>query len=116
MDIDAFVARHSGEWRGSRSWCPGARLTGAEADELVELYQRTATHLSVVRTRSPDPALVGRLSSLVARGRSAVGGRVGAGLAEVRRFAAVTFPVGRLPVLAVVVRRRRRCSLPCRSR
>jgi uncharacterized membrane protein SpoIIM required for sporulation len=69
------------------------RLTGAEADELVMLYQRTATHLSVVRTRSPDPALVGRLSSLVARGRSAVAGGSAPAWSEVRRFAAVTFPV-----------------------
>ena len=29
------------------------------------LYQRAATHLSVVRSRSPDPALVARLSRLV---------------------------------------------------
>jgi len=69
------------------------RLTGAEADELVMLYQRTATHLSLVRTRSPDPALVGRLSSLVARGRGAVAGGSAPAWSEVRRFAAVTFPV-----------------------
>jgi uncharacterized membrane protein SpoIIM required for sporulation len=47
----------------------------------------------MVRTRSPDPALVGRLSSLVARGRSAVAGGSAPAWSEVRRFAAVTFPV-----------------------
>jgi uncharacterized membrane protein SpoIIM required for sporulation len=93
VDIDAFVARHSGEWRRLEELVSRRRLTGAEADELVMLYQRTATHLSVVRTRSPDPALVGRLSSLVARGRSAVAGGSAPAWAEVRRFAAVTFPV-----------------------
>ncbi len=93
MDIDAFVARHSGEWRRLEELVSRRRLTGAEADELVMLYQRTATHLSVVRTRSPDPALVGRLSSLVARGRSAVAGGSAPAWSEVRRFAAVTFPV-----------------------
>ena len=93
MDIDAFVARHAGEWRRLEELVSRRRLTGAEADELVMLYQRTATHLSVVRTRSPDPALVGRLSSLVARGRSAVAGGSAPAWSEVRRFVTVTFPV-----------------------
>jgi len=93
VDIDAFVARHSGEWRRLEELVSRRRLSGAEADELVMLYQRTATHLSLVRTRSPDPALVARLSSLVARGRSAVAGGSAPGWAAVRRFAAVTFPV-----------------------
>ena len=48
------------------------RLHGSELDELVDLYQRAATHLSVVRTRSPDPVLVDRLSQLVTRARAAV--------------------------------------------
>ena len=93
MDIDAFVARHSGEWRRLEELVSRRRLSGAEADELVMLYQRTATHLSLVRTRSPDPTLVGRLSSLVARGRSAVAGGSVPAWSEVRRFATVTFPV-----------------------
>lgn len=93
MDIDAFVARHTGEWRRLEELIGRRRLTGAETDELVALYQRTATHLSLVRTRSPDPALVGRLSSLVARGRSAVTGGTTPAWSGVRRFFAVTFPV-----------------------
>ena len=93
MDVDAFVARHSGEWRRLDELLSRRRLTGAEADELVLLYQRTATHLSLVRTRSPDPALVSRLSSLVARARGAVAGGSVPAWSDVRRFAAVTFPV-----------------------
>lgn len=93
VDIDAFVARHSSEWRRLEELVSRRRLTGAEADELVTLYQRTATHLSLVRTRSPDPALIGRLSSLVARGRSAVAGGSVPAWSEVRRFFSVTFPV-----------------------
>jgi uncharacterized membrane protein SpoIIM required for sporulation len=93
VDIDSFVARHSAEWARLEELVSRRRLTGAEADELVTLYQRTATHLSLVRTRSPDPALLGRLSSLVARGRSAVAGSSAPAWSEVRRFFAVTFPV-----------------------
>ena len=40
----------------------GGSLTGAEVDELVDLYQRVSTHLSMVRTASSDSVLVGRLS------------------------------------------------------
>jgi uncharacterized membrane protein SpoIIM required for sporulation len=93
VDVDAFVARHSEEWRRLEELLGRRRLTGAEADELVLLYQRTATHLSLVRTRSPDPVLVGRLSSLVARARGAVAGTSAPSWSDVRRFATVTFPV-----------------------
>lgn len=96
MDIDAFIALHAPTWRRleelvQRASRPG-RCSGAELDELVDLYQRTATHLSVVRTSSPDPMLVDRLSALTVRARSVVaGGRV-RGWSEVGRFFAVTFP------------------------
>ena len=93
MDIDAFVARHAGEWRRLEDLVARRRLSGAEVDELVALYQRTATHLSMIRTRSPDPALVGRLSTLVARARSAVAGGSAPAWREIGRFFRVTFPV-----------------------
>nr|WP_221473345.1 stage II sporulation protein M [Planomonospora venezuelensis] len=68
-------------------------LDGAEVDELVELYQRVATHLSIVRSSSHDPLLVGRLSSLVARARSAVTGAHAPAWREFVRFWTVSFPV-----------------------
>jgi uncharacterized membrane protein SpoIIM required for sporulation len=93
VDIDAFVAAHLGEWQRLEQFVRRRRLTGAEADEMVALYQRAATHLSVVRTRFPDPALVGWLSSLVARGRSAVVGAPVLSWRAVARFCTETFPV-----------------------
>ena len=96
MDIDAFVAAHSPAWRRLEHLVGRARrprhLTGAELDELVDLYQRTATHLSVVRTSSPDPALVARLSTLVARSRSVVAGARRAAWSDAARFVVETFP------------------------
>lgn len=96
MDIDVFVAAHTAEWRRLESLANRAsrptRLSGAELDELVDLYQRTATHLSVVRTHSPDPMLIDRLSSLVARGRSAVAGAKTPSWQLVATFLQVTFP------------------------
>ncbi len=96
MDIDAFVAAHSPAWRRlehlvSRARRP-RRLSGGELDELVDLYQRTATHLSVVRSSSPDPQLVARLSTLVARSRSAVTGARRAGWSDAAEFLTTTFP------------------------
>ncbi|MFB9839518.1 stage II sporulation protein M [Actinoallomurus acaciae] len=94
MDVDAFVAAHNAEWRRLEQLVNrGARkLSGPEIDELVELYQRAATHLSVVRSSSPEPALVGRLSSLVARGRAAVTGAHAPMWRDVARFLTVSFP------------------------
>lgn len=59
MDLDVFVHTHRVAWdRLDHLLRRGRRLTGAEADELVDLYQRTATHLSLIRSSTPDPLLV----------------------------------------------------------
>lgn len=93
MDIDVFVAAHQAEWdRLTELLRRGTRLHGAEADELVTLYQRAATHLSVVRSTAPDPVLVGRLSSLVARARAAVTGAPSPTWRELGRFFARGLP------------------------
>jgi uncharacterized membrane protein SpoIIM required for sporulation len=99
MDVDAFVSAHRAEWARldalSRRADKGARrggLSGAEVDELVDLYQRTATHLSIVRSRTPDAQLIARLSTLTARGRAAVTGARQPAWRSVSRFVTVTFP------------------------
>ena len=93
MDVDAYVAAHRGEWQRLESLVGRrGRLSGDEVDELVMLYQRVATHLSVVRSASPDPALVGRLSSLVARARSAVTGSHSPAWKDLARFFTVVYP------------------------
>lgn len=92
MDIDAFVAVHRDEWDELERLVARSRLSGAEADRLVLLYQRTATHLSAVRSSAPDPALVGRLSSLVAQARSRLTGSREPVWRDVGRFFTVSFP------------------------
>jgi uncharacterized membrane protein SpoIIM required for sporulation len=78
VDLDAYVLAHSPEWQRLDDLVRRGRLSGAESDELVELYQRVATHLSVVRTSAPDGAVIAHLSSLLARARHrTVGTRVG---------------------------------------
>jgi uncharacterized membrane protein SpoIIM required for sporulation len=97
VDIDAFVAVHAGEWARLESLVRRARrprrLTGAEVDELVDLYQRTATHLSILQTRSPDPVLLARLSRTVANARAAVAGAHVPAWRTIGRFFTTTFPV-----------------------
>ncbi|MDH6220669.1 stage II sporulation protein M [Streptomyces pseudovenezuelae] len=93
MDLDVFVTAHRAEWdRLEALLGRQRRLTGAEADELVTLYQRTATHLSLIQSSVPDPQLTGRLSQLVARARSAVTGTRRASWRDVTRFLTYGFP------------------------
>jgi uncharacterized membrane protein SpoIIM required for sporulation len=93
MDLDVFVSTHRAEWdRLDALLRRQRRLTGAEADELVTLYQRTATHLSLIRSSAPDPQLTGWLSRLVARARSTVTGTRRASWRDVTRFLAYGFP------------------------
>lgn len=93
MDIDAFVAVHSRDWdRLEHLLSRASGLSGDEAEELVELYQRTATHLSILSSAAPDPALLGRLSALVARARSAVAGATTPARRDVAEFFRRRFP------------------------
>ncbi|MGW0712038.1 stage II sporulation protein M [Streptomyces sp. NPDC002643] len=93
MDLDVFVSAHRAEWdRLDALLRRQRRLNGAEVDELVALYQRTATHLSQIQSSAPDPQLTGRLSQLVARARSAVTGTRRASWRDVTRFLTHGFP------------------------
>lgn len=71
MDLDAFVAAHYAEWEQLRALSGRRVLSGAEADELLDLYQRAATHLSVIRSAAPDPTVVQYLSTTLAKARTA---------------------------------------------
>lgn len=94
MDVDAFVLTHRGTWDRLDQLVRRRRsLTGAEVDELVELYQRASTHLSMLRSASSDSLLIGRLSSLIARARSVVTGAHAPLSSAFVRFWTVSFPV-----------------------
>ncbi|GID93461.1 stage II sporulation protein M [Amorphoplanes digitatis] len=92
MDLDAYVAERRGEWNRLEVLARRRRLSPDEADELVLLYQRAATHLSVVRSHSPDPVLLALLSQLVIAGRSAVTGGRRFSWRPVARFFTSSFP------------------------
>lgn len=90
MDLDAITATHSEEWArlsrlAARARRP-RRLAAADVDELVDAYQRTATHLAQVRAAGGDPVLEARLSRLLAAARAAVTGSAPSAGAAVRTF------------------------------
>ena len=93
MDADAYVAAHEPQWRRLDTLVRRRRrLTGDEIDELVRLYQQTATHLSAVQSSAHDPVLVAALSSRLAKARAAVTGAHDRHWGMAGRFALVTFP------------------------
>jgi uncharacterized membrane protein SpoIIM required for sporulation len=92
VDLDAYVVAHQQTWQRLEELAKRRRLTGAEGDELVELYQRTATHLSVVRTSAPDAQVVAHLSSLLARARTRAEGSRTTTWSGVRTFLTDRFP------------------------
>lgn len=92
MDLDAYIATHVGQWRRLEELVGRRRLSGSESDELLDLYQRVSTHLSVVRSSSPDPSLVSYLSTLLARARHTATGSRTTSWGDLARFFTQTFP------------------------
>jgi uncharacterized membrane protein SpoIIM required for sporulation len=92
VDLDAYVLAHHAEWARLEELTAKRRLDGAESDELVERYQRVATHLSVIRTSAPDAGVITYLSLLLSRARNRAG-RAGTGTwYGVRTFVLERFP------------------------
>jgi len=92
MDLDAYVRAHQPTWQRLDALARRVPRTGREADELVDLYQEVATHLSVIRSSAPDPGVVAYLSGLLARARTRAAGTRTAGWAGVADFFVRRFP------------------------
>ena len=97
MDVDRFITTNQASWSRLEQLTAaaigtGARLGPAEVDELVQLYQRASAHLSHARTQSEDPALIARLTSLVATSGNAIYSSRSRSLAGVARFFTTSFP------------------------
>lgn len=92
MDLDAYVSAKRPTWDRLAVLSRRRRLSGAEVDEILDTYQRVATHLSVIRSTTPDAAVVGYLSTLLARARTRAAGTNASTWSEVGRYFARTFP------------------------
>ncbi|MEV0285275.1 MULTISPECIES: stage II sporulation protein M [unclassified Kribbella] len=93
MDVEAFVSVHQAQWdRLAYLTRRQRRLTGAEAEELVTLYQRVGTHLAALRAAGADPVSIGRLSGLIADARGAVTGAHAPVWRDISKYFLVSFP------------------------
>lgn len=93
MDANAFALAHRPEWDRLSELTKRRTLTGHEADEFIRLYQRTATHLATIRTSSPDPNVVLRLSQVLSSARAKLSGDRVITRDAVATFFRVTLPL-----------------------
>ncbi len=105
MDVDVFVAAHTQQWQRLQELSAQRRLTGTEADELVRLYRQAATHLSLLRSRAPEPGLVNELSVLLVKAKARISSPHDLTWISVGRFFTRTIPAAlyRVRWWAVVV-------------
>jgi hypothetical protein len=92
VDLDAYVLERAGEWDRMEKLARRRRLSAEEADELVMLYQRATTHLSVIRSRVPDPVVIADLSRQLLAGRAAITKDRGVSWRAVGHFVTDRFP------------------------
>ncbi len=97
MDIDQFLSRNAGTWNRLQQLTHRAgsgvrRLSGAELQELIALYQRTAGHLSYAQTNFSDADLTARLSQQLAASGAIIYGTRPRSLQSFRQFFTRTFP------------------------
>jgi uncharacterized membrane protein SpoIIM required for sporulation len=69
MDLDAYTAAHGAEWERLDALSSRRRLSGAEADELIDAYQTTATQLSVITTSAGSTVQGDRVSIALSHAR-----------------------------------------------
>ena len=94
MDVDRFIVQNQPAWLRLEQLVRQARSrpSAEEVDELVQLYQRTSTHLAHVRRERADPALVARLTRLVAGAAGVIYSSRSRSLAGFARFFTTSFP------------------------
>ncbi len=97
VDVDRFITSNQAGWQRleqltAAAGAPRARLRPADVEELVQLYQRASAHLSHARTQKADPALVARLTGLVATAGGVLYGTRSRSLAGMVRFFTTSFP------------------------
>ncbi|MHA7277316.1 stage II sporulation protein M [Arthrobacter sp. Hz1] len=105
MDVDAFVEVNRPNWERLDGLVRLRKLSGAEADELLVLYQRTSTHLSMIRSIAPESALSGVLSMRLSRARTRFTGARSNFMEDVAGFFVISLPAAfyRVRWLTVVV-------------
>lgn len=92
VDLEAYAATHRPDWQRLGALAKRGRLTAEEIDELVELYERVSTHLSIVQAQDPDGVHANRLSLLIARARAKLTAATGSPITGLKQFFAIKLP------------------------
>ncbi|MCX7521076.1 stage II sporulation protein M [Microbacterium sp. STN6] len=92
MDLDAYSAAHRDEWERLDALARKRRLTGAEADELIDRYQAGATQLSAIKTQAGSSAQGDRLSIRLSLARQRFTGAGANVLSQIPRFVLLQLP------------------------
>lgn len=90
--MDAFAAVNADKWSRLNELTRKGRLTGAEADELLALYQSTSSHLSLIRSIAPESGLSASLSATLAQARTRFTGARTNPMADLARFFVAALP------------------------
>lgn len=92
MDLEAYAKTHRPDWLRLDQLARHRGLNPADVDELVELYGRASTQLSIVQAQDPDGPYANRLSLIIARARSRLTSATGSPGAGGKQFFAVKLP------------------------
>jgi uncharacterized membrane protein SpoIIM required for sporulation len=90
--MDAFSAVNGDKWSRLHDLAFKRRLSGADADELLRLYQATSAHLSLIRSLAPESGLSASLSATLAQARTRFTGARSNFMADLARFFVVDLP------------------------
>ncbi|WP_191089955.1 stage II sporulation protein M [Nesterenkonia ebinurensis] len=105
MDIDAFIAVHQPQWDRLDQLATRRRLSAAEADQMLVLYQRASTHLSMIQAVEPDSPVAAQLSARIGRARAHLTGAGENVFTSIAYFFAQALPVAfyRLRWLTLII-------------
>jgi len=105
MDLDAYSAAHSDEWKRLAELGSQRRFSGAEADELIDHYQAGASQLSAIQTTVGESIPGDRLSLALSRARLRFTGASANVVSQVPRFFAAQLPAAlyRIRWLCIVI-------------
>ncbi|MFE4545497.1 stage II sporulation protein M [Arthrobacter sp. NPDC056727] len=92
MDMDAFSAVNSDTWSRLHDLANKRRLSGADADELLRLYQVTSAHLSLLRSTGPESGLSASLSATLAQARTRFTGARSNFMEDLAQFFVLSLP------------------------
>lgn len=92
MDIEAFSLVNGAKWARLHALAHQRRLGGAEADELLRLYQGASADLSLLRSVAPESGRSAALSAALAQARTRFTGARSNFMEDLAQFFVIALP------------------------